>query len=148
MKPALHPLFTPGFPLYFNIYYENKGSLPVTNVKQIATVGLIWGPSAEQRSNYAVRTFEQEKRELLRAPVSMGDVGVGAIIYTTVHTDHDLTDEEIKAIVEGKKTVYVLAHVGWEERPKGFDLCLYMKRPMSEHITDFFRGVEWVVCEK
>lgn len=140
------PLLTVGVRNSFTVIYQNRGTAPVTGAGQVTMMS--YSP-AEKDQDLDTVVFNQAKEFARMKKQELSDregatVGIGHTLVQTMEID--FTDSDIKALMDGSATLYIVGHAYWNEFPGQFDLCFKLKPPQYYPLKP--SDIVWRQCDR
>jgi hypothetical protein len=139
-----NPLVREGYPVRFNVTFNNIGGLPVFGAQFVSK---IWTIRANTESDFEIRRNFTKMTESEVATLKHGQtVSIRGELFKTVSSDHALTKEDVADIIAGRLRVYLISHYWSQTRPDGDDLCNWIGGPTDPVGSTSFSNIAWHNC--
>lgn len=139
------PLLTVGVRNYINVGYTNRGMAPVSGAMQITQVVFA---GSRTIPDLDTTTFNKAKEMARFQKAEMADragvlLGPGQKIWTTVEID--FTDDDVKKLMAGTATLYLLGYAFWNEYPGQMAVCFKLQPPKYHPLKE--SDIVWHHCD-
>jgi hypothetical protein len=141
------PLLTVGVRNSIRVIYVNRGTAPITGAGEVTMMS--FNTHLNKTPDLDTVVFNQIKQiaRIKKSEVSDREgatVGIGHPLVSNV--DIDFTDEDIKGLMDGTATLYLVGHAYWNEYPGEFDLCFKLKPPKYYPLKSS-DDIQWQHCD-
>jgi len=144
-------LFTVGKPLQLNVYYINKGPVPVQNADITASLVLAGRNSRAQKAidADALRSFQSALRSSSNQEDKGSPLGSDNLLWTSPSLPVELTQQMVNGIMRNQALLYVISKARWTDSyGKSNEVidCVWLNAPYSEHPE--LERLVWQECER